>query len=49
MRDQVSQGQVIGAVGTSGGVSQPQLHFEIRYAPNPREKAAPVDPLPILR
>lgn len=49
MRDQVSQGQVIGAVGTSGGVSQPQLHFEIRFAPNPREKASPVDPLPILR
>lgn len=49
MRDQVTQGQVIGAVGTSGGVSQPQLHFEIRFAPNPREKAAPVDPLPILR
>lgn len=49
MRDQVTQGQIIGAVGSSGGVPQPQLHFEIRFAPSPREKAAPVDPLPILR
>lgn len=49
MRDTVSQGQIIGAVGASGGVPQPQLHFEIRFAPSAREKAAPVDPLPILR
>jgi murein DD-endopeptidase MepM/ murein hydrolase activator NlpD len=49
MRDVVRQGQVIGAVGSTGGMSRPQLHFEIRYAPNPREKAAPVDPTPILR
>ncbi len=27
---QVSRGQAIGTVGSSGGVSQPQLHFEIR-------------------
>lgn len=26
----VSRGQAIGTVGSSGGVSQPQLHFEIR-------------------
>jgi murein DD-endopeptidase MepM/ murein hydrolase activator NlpD len=26
----VTRGQAIGTVGTSGGVSQPQLHFEIR-------------------
>ncbi|MBX7248207.1 MAG: LysM peptidoglycan-binding domain-containing M23 family metallopeptidase [Caulobacteraceae bacterium] len=49
MHQEVKQGQVIGAVGSTGGMSQPQLHFEIRYAPNPREKAAPVDPMPILR
>lgn len=28
--DQVKQGQVIGTVGSTGGVSSPQLHFEIR-------------------
>ena len=49
MRDQVTQGQIIGAVGSSGGVPTPQLHFEIRFAPSAREKAAPVDPMPILR
>jgi murein DD-endopeptidase MepM/ murein hydrolase activator NlpD len=49
MRDTVRQGQVIGAVGSSGGVPQPQLHFEIRYSANPRDKAAAVDPTPLLR
>lgn len=49
MHQDVKQGQIIGAVGSSGGMSQPQLHFEIRYAANPREKADPVDPMPILR
>jgi len=48
MRETVSQGQEIGRVGTTGGVSQPQLHFEIRYAPNPIEKAKPVDPTLVL-
>lgn len=28
--DQVSKGQVIARVGSTGGVSEPQLHFEIR-------------------
>jgi murein DD-endopeptidase MepM/ murein hydrolase activator NlpD len=28
--DKVRKGQIIARVGTSGGVSQPQLHFEIR-------------------
>src|SRR3546814_17063305 len=27
---QVSRGQAIGTVGSTGGVSSPQLHFEIR-------------------
>ena len=39
---------VIGSVGASGGVSQPQVHFEIRYTPAPAERPRPVDPLPLL-
>jgi murein DD-endopeptidase MepM/ murein hydrolase activator NlpD len=38
----VKKGQPIGTVGQSGGVSQPQLHFEIRH----RNK--PVDPTTLL-
>ncbi|MGE0421240.1 MAG: peptidoglycan DD-metalloendopeptidase family protein [Reyranellaceae bacterium] len=38
----VRKGQTIGTVGTSGGVSEPQLHFEIRH----RNK--PVDPAGLL-
>ncbi|MBS0331783.1 MAG: LysM peptidoglycan-binding domain-containing protein [Proteobacteria bacterium] len=37
-RQKVTQGQQIGQVGQSGGVSEPQLHFEVRY------NAKPVDP-----
>lgn len=48
MRDRVSKGQTIGEVGQSGGVDRPQLHFEIRYAPSPRDRARPVDPTPLL-
>ena len=49
MRDSVSQGQALGQVGQSGGtVDRPQLHFEIRYAANPRDKAKPVDPAILL-
>lgn len=48
MEQRVTQGQVIGAVGTSGGVSQPQVHFEIRYTPAPADRPRPVDPLPLL-
>ncbi len=47
-RDQVSQGQQIGVVGQTGAVDRPQLHFEIRYAPTPRDKATPVDPMTLL-
>ena len=47
-RDQVSQGQQIGEVGQTGSVDRPQLHFEIRYAPTPRDKATPVDPTTLL-
>ncbi len=47
-RDRVVQGQEIGQVGDTGGVDQPQLHFEIRYAPSPKDKARPVDPTLVL-
>jgi murein DD-endopeptidase MepM/ murein hydrolase activator NlpD len=48
MRQSVTQGQSLGEVGSTGGVSEPQLHFEMRYAPTPAEKAKPVDPLLVL-
>ena len=44
MRQQVAQGAVLGSVGQTGGVTEPQLHFEVRYAPTPKDKARPVDP-----
>ena len=42
--DKVGRGQVIAKVGDTGGVSEPQLHFELRRgkrAVNPREFLAP--------
>jgi murein DD-endopeptidase MepM/ murein hydrolase activator NlpD len=48
MRQTVYQGQQVGFVGITGGVSEPQLHFEIRYAPTPADKAKPLDPLLVL-
>jgi murein DD-endopeptidase MepM/ murein hydrolase activator NlpD len=48
IRDHVRQGDQIGEVGQTGGVDQPQLHFEIRYAPNPKDKARPIDPTLVL-
>ena len=44
MRQQVRQGDQLGAVGATGGVNEPQLHFEMRYAPTVKDKAKPVDP-----
>ncbi len=44
IKDHVEQGEEIGQAGQTGGVDQPQLHFEIRYAPSPRDKARPIDP-----
>lgn len=38
----VNRGDNIGAAGMSGGVSRPQLHFELRKG------ATPVDPMPLL-
>lgn len=40
--DEVKRGQVIGKVGRSGPVTQPQLRFELRKG------SVPVDPLPYL-
>jgi murein DD-endopeptidase MepM/ murein hydrolase activator NlpD len=48
MRQTVTQGQEIGVVGQTGGVAQPQLHFEVRYAPSTRDKARPIDPMLVL-
>ncbi|HWD66850.1 MAG TPA: peptidoglycan DD-metalloendopeptidase family protein [Caulobacteraceae bacterium] len=48
MRDTVYQGQQIGTVGQTGGASQPELHFELRYAATPEDKAKPLDPLLVL-
>jgi murein DD-endopeptidase MepM/ murein hydrolase activator NlpD len=48
IQQKVSQGQQIGLAGQSGGVSEPQLHFEVRYAPNPLDRARPVDPRLVL-
>ena len=44
MQQKVTQGQQIGLVGTSGGVTEPQLHFEVRYAPTAQERARPINP-----
>ena len=38
------QGQQLGAVGQTGAVDRAQLHFEIRYAASPKDRATPVDP-----
>ena len=48
MQQKVRQGQEIGLAGSSGGVSEPQLHFEVRFAPTPQERARPVDPALVL-
>jgi murein DD-endopeptidase MepM/ murein hydrolase activator NlpD len=48
MRDQVAQNQEVGQAGQTGQVDRPQLHFEVRYAPNPKDKARPVDPSLLL-
>jgi murein DD-endopeptidase MepM/ murein hydrolase activator NlpD len=48
MRQIVSQGEEIGQVGQTGGVTEPQLHFEVRYKAGAGEKAKPIDPLAVL-
>ncbi|MET0274956.1 MAG: LysM peptidoglycan-binding domain-containing protein [Phenylobacterium sp.] len=48
MQQKVTQGQQIGQAGSTGGVSEPQLHFEVRFAPSPLERARPIDPKLVL-
>jgi len=48
MQQHVTQGQQIGQAGSTGGVPEPQLHFEVRYAPSPLERARPIDPRLVL-
>lgn len=48
MTEKVVQGQQIGQSGATGGVSEPQVHFEVRYAPTPADRARPVDPKLVL-
>jgi len=48
MRQQVAQGQTVGSVGMTGGLTEPELHFEVRYAPTAQDKARPVDPVLVL-
>ncbi|CAN7358918.1 LysM peptidoglycan-binding domain-containing protein [Phenylobacterium sp. LjRoot219] len=48
MQQKVTQGQEIGQAGSTGGVAEPQLHFEVRYAPSPLERAKPIDPKLVL-
>jgi murein DD-endopeptidase MepM/ murein hydrolase activator NlpD len=48
MRQSVAQNEPIGEVGQTGGVAEPQLHFEIRYAPSPLQRARPIDPQLVL-
>ena len=44
MRQPVAKGQQLGTVGSTGGVTEPQLHFEMRFAPTAKDKARPIDP-----
>ncbi len=47
-RDKVGQGSQIGLAGASGDATRPQVHFEVRYAPSPTDKARPIDPQTVL-
>jgi murein DD-endopeptidase MepM/ murein hydrolase activator NlpD len=48
MTQKVTQGQQIGQAGSTGGVPEPQLHFEVRFAPSPLDRARPIDPQLVL-
>jgi murein DD-endopeptidase MepM/ murein hydrolase activator NlpD len=44
--DKIGSGQVIGRVGSSGGVSEPQLHFELRRGKQPVDPRQFLGPAP---
>ena len=46
--EKVTKGEVIGTVGQTGVIDQPQLHFEIRYTPS-TDIARPIDPNLVLQ
>jgi len=48
MQQKVTQGQQLGTAGDTGGMAEIQLHFEVRYAPIPTERARPVNPELVL-
>ncbi|HVI33138.1 LysM peptidoglycan-binding domain-containing protein [Phenylobacterium sp.] len=48
MTQKITQGQQVGQAGATGGVPEPQLHFEVRYAPSPLDRARPIDPKLVL-
>ena len=48
MQQKVTQGQQVGQAGMSGGVPEPQLHFEVRYQPTEADRARPVNPKLVL-
>lgn len=48
MRQTIAQGEQLGTVGQTGDAPEPMLHFEVRYAPTPKDKAKPVDPALVL-
>ena len=48
IRASVAQGDVLGLAGQTGAVDRPQVHFEVRHASSPQEKARPVDPVGVL-
>ncbi|HEY5072921.1 MAG TPA: peptidoglycan DD-metalloendopeptidase family protein [Caulobacteraceae bacterium] len=48
MRQNIVQGQEVGQAGLTGGAVEAELHFEVRYAPTPTDRAKPVDPLMVL-
>lgn len=48
IQERVTQNQEIGEAGQSGGVNQPQLHFEVRYAARASDRPLPVDPMLVL-
>ena len=47
-QQKVTQGQQVGQAGNTGGVPEPQVHFEVRYTPSPTDRARSIDPKLVL-